>query len=230
MRSSPAILLATLFAMLVAAGCGPLKLPKPTPAPEFARLKERCPRFTIVTPEWIEAGPSDFSGKPLVVIGVHHEYLRDLRPWIRLLRARGKGFAMLVVIEDAKPGTYESIAGALPGELDVHFDPPSKWDHVYAESFRLRRRADDARLDAPRKADKLERKADRMKAAADAHYPGFRRALGLVGEGPHVAVIGPDGTLHALVDGPRIDAREKKVIAALDVVLGSAPSPTGGPP
>lgn len=218
MRSFPAMLLAAL----VAAGCGPLKLPKPTPAPELARLKERCPAFTVLSPERIEAGPSDFSGRPLVVVGVHHEYLRDLDPWLDFLRARGKGFATLVVIEDANPGAYEALAGALPGGLDVHFDPQSKWDKVYAESFRLRRWADDARLDEPRKADELERKADRMQTLADAHYPGFRRALGLVGEGPHVAVIGPDGTLHALVDGPLNDVREKKVAAALDLVLGSA--------
>ncbi|MHC5058293.1 MAG: hypothetical protein ACYTKD_26860 [Planctomycetota bacterium] len=217
---------AAIFAALVAGGCGPIRFPKPTPAPELARIRERCPRFTVLSPEWIEAGPSHLAGRPLVVVGVHHQYLRDLKPWIDLLCGRGEGLAKLVIIEDAHPGMYVALAASLPGELDVHFDPPSKWDEVYAESFRLRRRADDARLDEPRKADKFERKAERLKDAADAREPGFRRALGLVGEGPHVAVIGPDGTLLALVDGPLNKARERKVTEALDAALAAAAAVT----
>lgn len=229
MRSQVTAMLAAFVTTFVATGCGQIRFPKPTPAPELARLKERCPRFTVLSPEWIEAGPSAFAGKPLVVVGVHHEYHRDLGPWMDLLRSRGEGFATLVIVEGAGPGSYTRVAGASGGELDIHFDPPSKWDRVYAESFRLRRRADDARLDSPGKADKLERKADAMRAAADARDPGFRRALGLVGEGPHVAVIGPDGTLLALVDGPLSEGRGRKVIAALDAAR-SAPSPTDSRP
>lgn len=219
MHSRPAFLLLATF---LAAGCGPLKLPKSTPAPDLARLKERCPSFIVFSPEGMETGPSDFAGKPLVVVGVHHQYLRDLEAWMELFGDRGEKFAVITVIEDATPGTYASVSVVLPGRYDLHFDPPSKWDRMYAESFRLRRRADDARLDSPRKADKLERKADHMKATADAHPPGFRRALGLVGEGPHVAVIGADGTLLALVDGPRIDRRERKVTMAIDAALIAA--------
>jgi hypothetical protein len=215
---------AAMLAALVAAGCGPIRFPKPTPAPELARLKERCPAFTVFSPEWIEAGPSDFAGRPFVVVGVDRRYLRDLEPWLGLLSGRGEGLARLVVIEDARPEMSAALAAALPGGIDVRFDPPSKWDEIYAESFRLRRRADDARLDEPRKADKLERRADRMKAAADAREPGFRRALGLVGEGPHVAVVGADGTLLALVDGPLNDARARTVTQALDAALASAPA------
>jgi len=209
-------LIATLLAMLIVAGCGQLKLPKPTPAPELARLRERCPRFTVLSPEWIEAGPSDFAGRPLVVVGVHYRYLRDLAPWVDFLRPRIDGAARLFVVEGADPRMSPALAGALPSGIDVHFDPSNKWDRLYAESFRLRRRADDARLDSPEKADSFEAKADRAKAAADAREPGFRRALGLVGEGPHVAVIGPKGTLLALVDGPLNDRRGRRVAEALD--------------
>jgi len=213
MRSGQAF---SLLAMLLAAGCGQLKLPKPTPAPKLARLKERCPRFTVLSREWIEAGPSDFAGKPLVVVGVNHRYLRDLGPWVDLLRPRIDGAAWLFVVEEADPRMFPSLAGSLPSGIDVHFDPSNKWDRLYAESFRLRRRADDARLDSPEKADRIEAKADRLKAAADAKEPGLRRALGLVGEGPHVAVIGPRGTLLALVDGPLSDKRGLDVTEALD--------------
>jgi len=205
-----------LVATLLAAGCGQLKLPKPTPAPELARLKERCPRFTVLSPEWIEAGPSDYADKPLVVVGVDHRYLRGLAPWVDFLRPRIDGAARLFVVEGADPRMFPALAGSLPSGIDVHFDPSNKWDRLYAESFRLRRRADDARLDSPGKADRLEAKADRAKAAADAREPGFRRALGLVGEGPHVAVVGADGTLLALVDGPLSDSRGRRVAEALD--------------
>lgn len=219
MLSRPAPLLLAAFFV---AGCGPLKLPRSTPAPDLARLKERCPSFIVLSPEKIEVGPSDFAGKPLVVLGVHHQYLRDLGPWMELFGDRGEKFAVIVVIEDATTGTYARVSAVLPSGTDIHFDPPSKWDRIYAESFRLRRRAADARLDSAKKADKLESKAERMKAIADAHAPGFRRALGLVGEGPHVAVIGADGTLLALVDGPRINRRERKVTTAIDVALMAA--------
>jgi len=205
-----------LVATLLAAGCGQLKLPKPTPAPELARLRERCPRFTVLSPEWIEAGPSDFAGRALVVVGVHYRYLRDLAPWVDFLRPRIDGAARLLVVEGADPRMSPALAGSLPGGIDVHFDPSNKWDRLYAESFRLRRRADDARLDSPERADRLEAKANRLRTAADAQEPGFRRALGLVGEGPHVAVIGPKGTLLALVDGPLDDKRGRTVTEAVD--------------
>jgi len=219
MRSCPA----TILAALVAAGCtGQIRLPKPTPAPDLARLKERCPSFTVLSPEWIETGPSGFAGRPLVTVGVDHRYLRDLGPWIELLRGRDEDLALLVVVEGAHPGMHAALAGALPEGTDAYFDPPDRWEKAYAESFRLRRRADDARLDEPGKADALERKADRLRAAADAQEPGFRRALGLVGEGPHVAVIGPDGTLLALVDGPLDDSRKRKVTDAVDAALAAA--------
>ncbi len=226
MRSRPASSLASLafLAAFVGAGCGQIRLPKLTPAPDLARLKERCPAFTVLSPEWIESGPSDFAGRAVAVVAADYRYRGDLGPWVDFLRGRGGDCAIIIVIEGAGPAMHAELAPSLPSGMDVHFDPPSKWDRVYAESFRMRRRADDARLDSPRKADDLERKARLFQAAAEAREPGFRRALGLVGEGPHVAVIGPDGTLLALVDGPRDNGRGEKVSAAIEAAIAAAKS------
>ncbi len=45
--------------------------------------------------------------------------------------------------------------------------------------------------------------------------PGLREAFGFVGEGPLAALVGPDGTLVALLDGPPDGGRGKAFAAAL---------------
>jgi hypothetical protein len=226
------------------AGCGGLQLPKPLVPPAPARVKERSPSFTVTVHNGGEVTSEAYLGRALVVVAAEPGYAGDVVGWLRLIEKRagkpGEGYRLLAVVE-GDAGDAREFAAPLRNECASLFapqgQPPGKapragiaYDllgvprmRAYGLSVEYRTRAEQIRRDEPRRADRMleearqidERLSDRTKGT-----PGFRDAFGFVGEGPLVVVVGADGTLVAMIDGPPDGGRAEKLVPVLDGLSG----------
>ncbi len=231
-------------AATILAGCGGLRLPKPLIPPEPAAVKERSPAFTGTEHNGGELSSKDYLGCALVVVAAEPGYAGDVVGWVRLIERRagepGESYKLLAVVE-GDAGDALKFAGLLetgrgsPFATENH--PPGKappariaYDllgvprmRAYRLSVEYRTRAEQIRRDEPRRADRMleeARKIDERLSDRTKGKPGFRDALGFVGEGPFVVVVGADGTLLALVDGPPDGGRAGKLAPVLDGLSG----------
>ena len=227
-------------AATILAGCGGLQLPKPLVPPVPARVKERSPSFTVMEHYGGELSSKDYLGCALVVVAAEPGYAADVVGWLRLVERRagrpGGSYKLLAVVE-GDAGNALKFAGPLENECASLFapegQPPGKaprariaYDlfgvrrmRAYRLSVEYKTRAEQIRRDEPRRADRMlkeARKIDERLSDRTKGKPGFRDAFGFVGEGPFVVVVGADGTLVALVDGPPDGGRAEKLAPLLD--------------
>jgi len=231
-------------AATIVAGCGGLQLPKPLIPPEPAAVKERSPAFTVTEHNGGELSSKDCLGCALVVVAAEPGYAADVVAWLRLVERRagkpGDSYKLLAVVEGDAADALK-FAGPLEAECASLFapeNPPSgeaprariAYDlfgvprmRAYRLSVEYRTRSEQIRRDEPRRADRMveeARKIDERLSDRSKGKPGFRDAFGFVGEGPFVVVVGADGTLLALVDGPPDGGRAGKLGPVLDGLSG----------
>lgn len=239
-----ALAAAVAAAATIVAGCGGLQLPKPLVPPEPARVKERSPSFTVTEHNGGELSSKDYLGCALVVVAAEPGYAGDVVGWLRLVERRagepGESYKLLAVVEGDAADALK-FAGTLQTECASLFapegQPPDKAPRArtaydllgvsrmrkYRLSVEYRTRAEQIRKDEPRRADRMleeARKIDEWLSDRTKGKPGFRDALGFVGEGPFVVVVGADGTLLVLVDGPPDGGRAEKLAPVLDGLSG----------
>ncbi|MHC4200632.1 MAG: hypothetical protein ACYSU0_11625 [Planctomycetota bacterium] len=231
-------------AAAIVAGCGRLELPKPLVPPEFARVKERSPAFTVTEHNGGELSSKDCLGRALVVVAAEPGYAADVVGWLRLIERRagepGKRYVLLAVVEGDAADALK-FAGVLEAECASLFAPEDRppgnasrariaYDlfgvprmRAYRLSVEYRTRSEQIRRDEPRRADRMldeAAKIDKRLSDRTKWKPGFRDAFGFVGEGPFVVVVGADGTLLALVDGPPDGGRAEKLAPVFDGLSG----------
>jgi hypothetical protein len=179
---------------VAAAACVPFKPPEPATPPAPARVLDRAPPFSVFAPDGTEVASDGLVGRVLVVVAADPGFMAEMLPWIGLVRRRygepGGRYELVVAVEGTAPGELSRVDHRLPWEVALHADTP-------------------ARGASPRPDEKLP--PDRRSR--------LKQAFGLVGEGPHVIAVGPDGTLLALLDGPAVWERTERLCLALDGVL-----------
>lgn len=204
----------------LAAGCGRFAFPRPLRAPAPAHLNQRSPSFTVTSAEGVEVSSSDFLGHALVVVAAEQGYVGDVARWLRFVEGRAgkrpEACKLLAIIGDDCRVALR-LAPSLPEEVGLYVDllGVSRM-RAFCRSAELRARAGQIRKDEPGRADRMERAAKRIDAGLSRGRSGFRDAFGFVGEGPLVVVVGSDGTLLAMIDGPPDGGRREKLAAALD--------------
>ncbi len=187
-------------------------------------MKERAPSFTVWAPDGTELKSGEFAGKTLLVVAGERGFVRDIVLWVQFIRTRygepdGK-HALLAVIERAAPGVRGDLAPLLPGTPEFHVEPRDKqMERALRKLSELRRWERVLRKRGSGGAERVGRKASRLDEWINKQPPSFRRAFGLVGEGPHVIAVGPDGTLVFLIDGPLDERRGRELAAAVDPLL-----------
>jgi hypothetical protein len=180
-------------AAVAAAACVPFRPPEPATPPAAARVLDRAPVFSVFAPDGTEVASDGFAGRVLVVVAADPGFMAEMLPWIELVRRSygepGERYDLVVAVEGTTPGELPRVDHRLPWTIALHADPPAV---------------------LPRRPD-TKPPPDRPSR--------LKRAFGLVGEGPHVVAVGPDGTLLALLDGPVVWERAERLRFALDGVL-----------